>query len=279
MAKHIKPTQEELDAAITKADEELESIEAEEQKKALKAAEEIENEDDDVVDEDVDQENDEMEDEEEDSDDDDEVEDDKEEEKKPKQDYKRKFQDSSREAQVLYAKNKKVNQAIEDAANVTEPTEEELKSEYSDWDDMTSTEQRLAKDNYINKKKFDIIQNATKEFKDIEAWNKKVDEFVDDPKTLVDNPRLEGKIEEFKRFAEKETRRGVDFEDLISAFLYNHESTKPPKKKGKMLEKSSGSKSNKRSDGKLSVEQGRVLMKTNYKRYKQLLMAGKIANI
>lgn len=257
MADHVKPTAEELEANIAAAADKIEDDDQQEEAEIV----------DDTQD-----------------DDQEEVEDQPEEEDEPEdketQDYKKKFTESTREAQVLAAKNKKMNEAIDKAGQITEPTEEELKKEYSDWDDMTATEQRFAKDNLVNKRRFEIIHESTKEFKDIEAWSGKVDSFLEDPKTLVDNPKLERRIEEFKAFAAKPTRRGVDFDDLVSAFLYSVESTKQPAKKGKMIEMGSGGANNgaKPKSDKISLQSARALMKTDYKRYKSLLIAGKIAN-
>lgn len=257
MADHAKPTPEELDENIKKAQE---NIEAEEDKK-----EDI----DSGYTEDDAEENDEEE----------SQDDVQEEDKKEDIDYKKKFVDSTREAQVLAAKNKKINEAIAKASEIAEPTEDELKKEYSDWDDMTVTEQRFAKDNFINKRRFEVIHESTKEFKDIDAWNSKIDAFVDDPKTLTDNPKLEGKLEEFKAFAAKPTRRGIDLDDLVSAFLYS--ASIKPANKGKMIQSGGGGGSaaqNKSSD-KISLTQARQIMKTDYQKYKSLLMAGKISNL
>lgn len=250
MADHVKPTAEELEASITAAANDLGEDTQEDTGIDSRYEEDEDTQDDDTeVVEDT-------------------------------QDYKKKFAESTREAQVLAAKNKKINEAIDKASEVAEPTEDELKKEYGDWEDMTATEQRFAKDNLINKRRFDIIHQSTKEFKDIEAWNSKVDSYVGDPKTLTDNPKLEGRVEEFKAFAAKPSRRGVDFDDLVSAFLYSVESTRPAAKKGKMIETGSGGANNgvKPKGDKISLQTARALMKTDYKRYKSLLIAGKIAN-
>lgn len=247
MAKHVKPTQEELEANA---------------QKALEEAEKIKEDDTPVIEETVS------------------------ETKQPPEpvpsqeevDYKKKFTESSREAQILHAKNKQINEAIERAKAIPEPTEEELKKEYEDWDVLTDTERKLAKDNFMSSKRFAYLDDVTKESKDIEAWNSKVDSFIGDPKTLVDNPALEGKEEDFKIFAGKPTRRGVDFPDLISAFLYSNNKMKTEPKKGKMFETGSGglNEKPKNEPGKISIEQARTLRNTDYAKYKEYLLAGKI---
>lgn len=204
----------------------------------------------------------------------------KEEPKEPQDDYKKKFSESTREAQVLHAKNKKVNEAIDRAVALPEPTEEELKAEYANWDELDEFAQKMARDVVSSKKKMEVLAEATKEFKDIDAWNEKVDKFVDDPKVLVKHPELDGKEEEFKVFATKATRRGVDFEDLVSAFAYDISKQTKPKQKGQMFETGSGGPNEKPKphDDTISPEEGRKLRTTDYKKWKEMLTAGKIRN-
>ena len=203
--------------------------------------------------------------------------DDTEKDEKPEVNYKKKFVESTREAQVLYAKNKKINDAFDKAKDLPDPTEDDMKAEYTDWDVMSDFEKKMAKDTMISKKRFEAIGEVNRGFKEIEEWQAKIDAFSDDPNSLVDNPKLEGKMEEFKAFATKPSRRGVDFEDLIPAFLYSEDQEKP-KNKGKMFETGTGgpaTKSKPKSD-KISIEEARSLRETDYSKYKELLKAGKI---
>ena len=199
-------------------------------------------------------------------------------EPKPEVDYKTKFTESTREAQILHAQNKKINEAVQSALSISDPTEEELKKEFSEWDSMTDTEKRLAKDNLKSTKRFAMLEEVTKESKDIEAWNGKVDTFLDDPKSLIDHPELEGKVEEFKIFATKPTRRGLDFEDLVLAFNGASIKDAKPKNKGAMFETGTGGPNDKikpKSD-KIGIEEASKIKATDYKRYVQLLRSGKI---
>lgn len=194
--------------------------------------------------------------------------------------WKEKFSKSSQEALVLNMKNKEMNKALENAASLPEPTEDELKKEFPEWEDMTATEKRLAKSNLHNERKFGAIQGATHKFKQVDEWVKQVDTFVDDPRTLIAHPELEGKTEEFKLFSEKPTRIGMDFEDLLLAFSGEVAKNKPAPKKGAMFEVGSAGTNDKPGikDDKISVEEGANLRKTDYKRYLEQLKAGKIKN-
>ena len=199
-------------------------------------------------------------------------------EEPPVVDYKKKFTESTRESQVLFSRNKKISEAVDQASQMERPTKEEMEKDFADWDVMSDTEKRLAEDNVVNSRRFDAIHKATQEGKDILAWNEKVDKYIDDPKVLQTNPDLEGKQDDFKIFASKPTRRGVDFEDLVSAFLYDMSTVIKPKSKGKMFETGSGGPNErvKPKGDKISLSEARVLMKNDYKKYKELLVTGKI---
>jgi hypothetical protein len=248
---HEKPTQEELDANAQKALEEAEALKNQEPEKEPEKQLEPEKQADKEPEEN--------------------------EEAPEEPDYKKKFVESTREAQVLHAKNKKISEVIEQAEQIPEPTEDELKAEYSDWDDLSATQQKMAKENLISNRRFKMLSQVTKEFKDMEAWQDKVTTFLDDPKTLVDHPRLEGKADEFRLFATKPSRRGVDMDVLISAFLFDVSKERKPNK-GKMFETGTGGPSDKgkpKSD-KISLEEARTLRNADYAKYKEYLKAGKI---
>ena len=274
---HVKPTAEELEIQVKKDQEELEALESKDQEEAEK----VEAEADDAVEEaeEVEEEDEEVEDEVEEKEEKvkEVKEEEKEEEVKDKSDdpdYKKKFVSSQREAKVLHSKLK----GFEKASEIKNPTDEDMTKEYSDWEDMTDFEKKIAKNDWKNERRNEAIDQVIIESKDVDSWNNKVDEYIEDPANLVKNPRLEGKLEEFQIFASKPSRRNVDFGDLVSAFLFNLDETKPAKKKGKMFETGTGgpSKKSKRSD-KISVDQASVLKQTNYAKYKRLLIAGKIS--
>lgn len=195
-------------------------------------------------------------------------------------DIKERYKNSTQEAQILHAKNKKMNEAFKQVKNVPEPTDEDMTKEYGEeaWEEMSDFEKKMAKKDWKNDRRFDAINQIAEETENAEAWSEKVNEFIDDPATLQKNPKLEGKVEEFKAFANKQTRRGVDFEDLTKAFLFEVQSSKPAKKKGKMFETGSGG-DNKKVDNKpkkLTIEQSKALKKTNYNAWKEALMNDQI---
>jgi len=263
MAKHVKPTNEELENKDKEIQEELEEMEDQEETLEEEVVEEeVEEEEEEVV----------VEDEEE------VVE--EEEEEQEEQTFKKRFTESTREAQVLHAKNKKMLDAFDQVSEVVDPADEVMRKEFTDWEDLSEFEQKMAKDNWKANKRFEAINTIAQDNKDGASWGEKVDKFIDDPATVTNNPDLEGRLDEFKLFASVSSRRSVDFQDLISAFLYELQKTKPVKKKGKMFETGSGGpgKKSKPKSDKLSIEAGAKLKKADYKAYTQALIAGKITS-
>lgn len=290
MAKHVKPTPEELEANAQKALEEAEALEAQAKKDKEAPEDEPEDTPEDTPDENPDDDQD-------DTPDDDDSGDDEEEtppakpktpETPPKKEKTteeqlaekdKKLKASSREAQILYARNKQVQEAIQKASEMPDPTDEEMQAEYSDWDVMSDFEKKMARESEASKRRLKAITDVNQQFKDLESWQNQVDTFMDNPQTLIDNPALEGRIEDFKEFATRPTRRGVDFDILISSFLYQIDSEKPTKKKKKsMFPSGSGGEATRppKPNNKISIEQARQLRKNNYSEYKRLLLEGKI---
>lgn len=183
---------------------------------------------------------------------------------------------SAQEAQILHAKNKKINEALDKALSTPEPTEEEMVQEFSEWDVMSDFEKKMARESLANKRRMLALDEIVKENKDLEGWVTKVDDFIADPVNLTKYPELDGKQDEFKLFATKPTRRNVDFEDIVPAFLYGLKPELP--RKGKMFEVGSGGPNDrgKQKGDKISIEEARVLRTTNYEKYKTMLKAGKI---
>lgn len=193
--------------------------------------------------------------------------------------YKKKFSESSREAQKLYAKNRVINKALIEADEILEPTEEELAKEFgeSDWEMMSEVERKFAKETVISRRWRKKISEAKEQATKIEKWNDSVDEFVGNPQTMLDNPELEGKQEEFAAFAKEEANNSVPFKILVSAFLHEHSASKKPHK-GRMFETGSGGPNDKPTPktGKITLEEARKLRETNYNKYKEYLKAGRI---
>lgn len=289
---HQKPTKEQLEADIKKAQEEIDALD-----KPEKIDPPIEHEDPKEDNDDEDQQEDDAEDgsnadgEKGERADDDEEESDEEvpgkdkpeekpalDDKEQKEvDWKERYAQSTREALLIKSKNDKLAQAYDKAQALPEPTEAELTQEFPDWENLSEFERKVAKKTLLNDRRFALIEGVRQEFKDVEAHNKKVDAFIEDPKTLIKYPDLEGKAEAFKVFAAKPNRQGVEFADLVSSFLYKV-SQERVKHKGKMFEDGDGGSKERRmpKSTKLTLDQAAVLRKTNYKEYVKQLRSGNI---
>ena len=198
-------------------------------------------------------------------------------EPEPAPELKKKLSASARENQKIYAKNRVLNQALADVDEIPEPTDEQLFAEFKDWDVMSDIERTLARETVISRRWRFRIKEAQDQAKKIEKWNESVNTFVDDPKTLNDNPELEGKQEEFRTFATRESNNSVPFDILVGAFLHEQSKDGKPHKE-RMFETGSGGPNDKpqpKSD-KISLEDARKLRDSNYGKYKEMLRAGKI---
>ncbi len=213
----------------------------------------------------------------------------KKEEKKPveeaepseeeKAQLKKKLSASARENQKILAKNRVINNALSEADDIPEPTEEDLAKEYKEWEVMTETEKMLAKETLVTKQWRAKISEAKQQTAKIEKWNESVDSFIDDPKTLIDTPSLEGKTDEFKEFASQDENNNVPMKVLVSAFLHE-QSTKKVEHKGAMFVPGNGgpNENPRPQEEKLTLEQSRKLRETNYTEWKEKLAAGKISS-
>jgi len=159
----------------------------------------------------------------------------------------KKLSASARENQKIYAKNRVINKALADAEEAPEPTEDDLSKEFKDWDVMSDFEKTLAKETVVSRNWRETIAQAKEQATKIEKWNDSVVEYAEDPKTVIDNPELEGKVTTFKEFAQTEENNSVPFKILVSAFLHEQSKVTTPKK-GKMFPSGSGGP-NERSKG------------------------------
>lgn len=289
MSDHIKPTIEELDKKIQETEKALETTEEQnppEENEDENEADEVhdeneedtpDEEDNDEDESDISEETDEEVDEEDNPPETSEKPEEETDEETEKNSTEKQLKESTKEARKLAEDKKKMDEAFHEAHNIPEPTEEELKNEYPTWDEMDDVTRKLAKDNLYNKKRFEAIDKTNEQRRAIDEWNQKVDDYIDSPKTLVHNPDLEGKQDDFRTYAKDKKRRNINFDVMVKAFLYDQSLTKK-KNKGKMFETGTAGDNNKpklRND-KISFEEAERLRNTNYNKYKEYVTAGKI---
>ena len=169
----------------------------------------------------------------------------------------RKFAESTREAQILAAKNKQ----LEERHNISQPTEDDLRKAFPTFDYMTDTEKDLARGTYLAKVSADEAR-ADKRERDAEAqWNREIESFV------ITDPKLQGREDEFKKFANKKTHKGAPLDVLKAAFLYEVPAT-VPKAAAPGLESGSGGPREPVAKG-MKPEDLAALRKTDYRAYQE----------
>lgn len=137
----------------------------------------------------------------------------------PEIDYKAKFSESTRENQVLAAQLEQERQRNARRELTTEPTDSDLVAAFPDWDIMTDTEKRLARQSFSANRIASTLQEEREQEKAERQWN------TDLELTIAHKPSLHGKELAFKEFAKKPTHRGAPVETLVSAFLFESSST------------------------------------------------------
>jgi len=194
-------------------------------------------------------------------------------------DYKEKFTESTREASALFFKNQKINKTIEEASLIIDPSLDELKNyakeKGADYEDLDTFTQNILKDTYINAKRFEKIQNLTTESKRIDEWANTVDNFIEKSIDSGEYPTLNSLGLDFKKFAMKESRRGIDLNDLVASFLFSAErNLKQTPKKSVLL--TGGNSSAVPTKTNISEDQVAMLRETNPKEYRRMIKSGQI---
>jgi len=185
-------------------------------------------------------------------------------------DYEAKFKASTQEAMIMKAKL----DAIEAEKNKPiEIDEAYMKANYPDWDELTTTEQKILTKNEKLEQEIKDIRSKTNEFNNDRKWESQISEMVENPELIEQFPSLKGKEEQFKRFCTKPTRKGLPVDTLAAAFLYEFKEEKPTRTI--FSEGSSGPDKKPVTKG-ITAEEASLLRKNNNAKYMELLKAGKI---
>ena len=191
-------------------------------------------------------------------------------------DYEARYAGSTREAQILAAKNKQLTETIDAAAAISDPTDDDMKKEYgTNWETMDDVTKKLAKDAYVSTRRFKLIHEASLKNKNIDDWQGKVKSFVENPTTKQQFPQLEGREYEFTQFASMPTRVGVNFEDLVRSFSFD---IKPIKRQtpGSSLFSVGGGGAPAPNKAALTEDDIKIIRETKPKKYAKLVKEGKI---
>jgi hypothetical protein len=198
-------------------------------------------------------------------------------------DYKEKYSASSREATALHFKNKKMADTIEEASNLPEPTLEELKKyareQGTDYDEIDTFSQNILKKTLISERRFEMIRETSIDNKRLDEWADKVDTFANSPEVIAKYPSIQDNEVEFKKYCMKESRRGMDMDDLVASFMFKSQDastpTPRPVKKESILLTSSGGNNAPAKPTTMTAEELRIIRNRNPRRYEQLVKSGK----
>lgn len=187
------------------------------------------------------------------------------------------YKEAGQEAMILNSKNKKIMETIEEAENIGDPTIDELK-DYAkqmgeDYDNLDSFAQNILKSNLKNEKRFSKISGLVAEEKQVGAWVKKVEEFVDLQDTIAEYPQLETYKDEFVKYASKKTHLNADLDLLVAGFMWKKGSDNAPKKSVLLPSGKGGAGASPKpsTPNELTEDDAMVYRQKDPKRYKQLI--------
>jgi hypothetical protein len=199
---------------------------------------------------------------------------------KPSVDFEEKYKESSREAMSLHFKKEKLESLLSGELEVTEPTDEELRKyardNDADYDDLDTFSKNILKRTLITERKETKRVQAYEEIKKIDTWAGKVEEFVASEENITKYPSLEGQEEDFKKFAMKETQRGVDFDLLVGSFLYKNDFVPAKKNKGALFLSGGNSSATPPKPLGITAGEAETIRIKDPKMYRQLIKSGKI---
>jgi hypothetical protein len=139
----------------------------------------------------------------------------------PEIDYKTKFAESTREAQILAAQLE-AERAKNARRDASAPSDTELQTEYPEWEYMSDTEKKLARQSFTATKTATALLQDKQEREEQARWNTELE------LAIAKEPALLGKEQGFKEFASKPTHRGAPLDVLVDAFLHKSGAV-PPK--------------------------------------------------
>jgi hypothetical protein len=131
-------------------------------------------------------------------------------------DYEKKFQESSRENQLLRDAQAKRDQAEQELTK--EPTESDLRTAFPEWDGLSDFEKKMARGNLAAMKLAAASTRKADELASDRAWNTSIEIAV------TSDQALQGKEQAFRQFASQPKYKGTDMDLLISAFLQKNPS-------------------------------------------------------
>jgi hypothetical protein len=179
-----------------------------------------------------------------------------------------KFAASTRENQILTARLTAFEEEKARRELTNNPTDSDLKAAFPEWEYMSATEQRLARESFTARRTSEALLAKEHEREAQTRWN------TDLELAAAKYPSLLGKEQPFKQFAGKKQYRGTPIEVLVDAFLHKASSpatpsTPTPAAPG--LESGTGGPKTPEKPKLLSGTELKNLRETNYKAFKEYI--------
>lgn len=182
-------------------------------------------------------------------------------------DYKTSYGESTRENQLLREQLRLRDERIAELTKPHNPTEQELREEFPEWDTMLPHEKRLATSNLAMRREIKASKETQAKLLAEKQWEK-------DLKTVTKKfPQLKGREDEFETFVFKPTHQGVPVETLAKSFLFD--TSTPPAPKAPTGERGSGGpKPENVGPKKYTSEELSFYRKNDYKKYLEIVKSG-----
>lgn len=195
---------------------------------------------------------------------------------------KTRYADSSREALVLYSKNKKLTDTIIESKAITAPTDEEMAvycrengAEFEELDDLSKN---IMRKNFVFEKRFAKIDEVSDASKALDMWVGKVEAFIDDPDNAQKYPAIVANAEDFKAYCLKQDKQNIDLDLLSAGFLFNNPRSKL-KNNGSLLLNRGSSKETPNKPKGITIEDLARIRLTDPSRHKALIKSGVMKKI
>lgn len=194
--------------------------------------------------------------------------------------WKTKFQESSREAQIIAEREKEVKAKLEEATKPKEITDDLMKEKYADWDSYDDAVKATLKNQVKLEQEVTALKQSQSEYHNERKWDGKINSFLDENSETEKYPIKDR--EAFRKFVSKPERKGMNLDVLAAAFVYEVGTTtpaKPEKKRGSMLEGGSGqgaTQKHKSDKKEYTAEDAKVLRENNPREYERLVRSGKL---
>lgn len=193
--------------------------------------------------------------------------------------WKTKFQESSREAQIIAEREKEAKAKLEEATKPKEITDDLMKEKYPDWDAYDDGVKAALKNQVKLEQEVTTLKKSQSEYHNERKWDSQINSFLDENTETEKYPIKDR--EAFRKFVSKPERKGMNLDVLAAAFVYEVGSTtpKPEKKKGSMLESGSGqgaTQKHKSDKKEYTAEDAKLLRENNPREYERLVRSGKL---